>query len=64
METKPSAQFHFKKLSFGKGSQKARKSSIKLFLSNFTGLLHIVPNILAQIEVQCSEFNAKLIFYL
>ena len=35
METKPSAQFHFKKLSFGKGSQKARKSRYQTFLVQF-----------------------------
>ena len=65
MEAKPFAKFHFKKLSFGKSSQKARKSRYQTFLvlSAFTGFLYIVPNILAGIEVQCSAFNAKLIYY-
>ena len=65
METKACAKCHFKKLSFGNSSQKARKSGYQTFLvlSTFTGFLYIVPNILAGIEVQCSAFNAKLTYY-
>ena len=49
--TQPSSQFPFKNLDFANTSSKTRKNRFQtfLFLSSFTGLLHLVPNILSGI---------------
>ena len=51
METKSSAQSLFKKFNFGSSSQKSRKNAYQafLFLSNITGFLYFVPDILSRI---------------
>ena len=53
VETEPSAQSPFQKQNFGKSSQKTCKSRYPTFLalSNFTGFLYLVPNILPRIAV-------------
>ena len=44
METQPSAQSSFQKVTFGNTSQKTFKSRYFLFLSSFTEFLYFVPN--------------------
>ena len=53
METKPSAQSLFKIFEFRNSSKKWRKNGYQtfLFLSNTTGFLYFVPNILSGIVV-------------
>ena len=51
METKPSVQSSFQNLNFDNSCQKIRKIRLQTFevISNFTGFLYFVPNILAGI---------------
>ena len=51
VDTKPSAQCLFWKLTFGNSSEKTCKSTYQIFLapSSFTGFLYFVPNILSVI---------------
>ena len=53
VETKPSAQSLFKKFVFGKTNKESHKNGYQtlLFLSNITGILYSVPNILPGIPV-------------
>ena len=53
-ETKPSAQFLFKKFDFDNSNQKLRKNGYQnfLFLSNITGFLYFIRNILSEIVGQ------------
>ena len=51
VDTKPSAQCLFWKLTFGNSSEKTCKSTYQIFLapSSFTGFLYFIPNILSVI---------------